>query len=123
VPPPTTTRIYGPAYTDAVTHLTTTLSTNTWGAWLPNQTVITATDTTDPYGQAAWSSLWLQADIKNYTTTGLYSTTVSPTTIPSSELVLPPRDYFGPTDCYDFPEDFVFGVVEKPEVLFFGKQF
>lgn len=30
--------------------------------------------------------------------------------MPSSELVLPPRDYFGPTDCYNFPEDFVFGV-------------
>lgn len=40
----------------------------------------------------------------------MYSTTVSPTPIPSSELVLPPRDYFGPTDCYNFPEDFVFGV-------------
>jgi beta-glucosidase/6-phospho-beta-glucosidase/beta-galactosidase len=24
--------------------------------------------------------------------------------------VLPPADYFGPTDCYDFPDDFVFGV-------------
>lgn len=23
---------------------------------------------------------------------------------------MPPQDYFGPTDCYDFPEDFVFGV-------------
>lgn len=30
--------------------------------------------------------------------------------MPSSELVLPPRDYFGPTDCYNFPKDFVFGV-------------
>jgi beta-glucosidase/6-phospho-beta-glucosidase/beta-galactosidase len=30
--------------------------------------------------------------------------------VPSSELVLPPRDYFGPTDCYNFPKDFVFGV-------------
>lgn len=30
--------------------------------------------------------------------------------MPSSELILPPQDYFGPTDCYDFPEDFVFGV-------------
>ena len=23
---------------------------------------------------------------------------------------MPPRDYFGPTDCYNFPDDFVFGV-------------
>lgn len=40
----------------------------------------------------------------------MYSTTVSPTPIPTSELVLPPSDYFGPNDCYNFPEDFVFGV-------------
>ncbi|GKZ34425.1 hypothetical protein AbraIFM66950_004700 [Aspergillus brasiliensis] len=39
-----------------------------------------------------------------------YSTTVSPTPISTSKLVLPPRDYFGPTDCYNFPDDFVFGV-------------
>lgn len=54
--------------------------------------------------------MWQQADIRNYTTTGLYSTTVSPTPVPSSELVLPPPDYFGPTDCYNFPDDFIFGV-------------
>lgn len=23
---------------------------------------------------------------------------------------MPPRDYFGPADCYDFPDDFIFGV-------------
>jgi beta-glucosidase/6-phospho-beta-glucosidase/beta-galactosidase len=40
----------------------------------------------------------------------MYTTTVSPTPIPSSQLVLPPRDYFGPTDCYEFPDDFAFGV-------------
>lgn len=50
------------------------------------------------------------ADIRSKTTTGSYSTTVSPTPVPSKELVLPPKDYFGPTDCYDFPNDFVFGV-------------
>ncbi|KAJ6091194.1 hypothetical protein N7467_003163 [Penicillium canescens] len=110
VPSPTTTRTYAPAYTDIAKHLTTTWSTSTWGSWLPGQTVISATDTDDPYGQAAWSSMWLQADLHNYTTTGMLSTTVSPTPVPSSELVLPPRDYFGPTDCYNFPKDFVFGV-------------
>ncbi|KAE8387822.1 glycoside hydrolase superfamily [Aspergillus alliaceus] len=110
VPSPTTTGTYGPPYSEAVKHLTTSPVTTTWGNWLPNQTVVTATDTNDPYGQAAWSSLWLQAGLENYTTTGLYSTTVSPTPVPSSELVLPPRDYFRPTDCYNFPDDFVFGV-------------
>ncbi|KAE8403267.1 glycoside hydrolase superfamily [Aspergillus pseudonomiae] len=107
---PTTTRTYAPPYSEAVKHLTASPVTTTWGNWLPSQTVITATDTDDPYGQAAWSSLWEQVDLENYTTTGLYSTTVNPTAIPSSELILPPRDYFGPTDCYNFPDDFIFGV-------------
>ncbi|KAJ5434741.1 hypothetical protein N7491_005336 [Penicillium cf. griseofulvum] len=107
---PTTTRKYAPPYTDVVKQLTTSWSTSTWGSWVPEQTIISATDTEDPYGQAAWSSMWLEADLHNYTTTGLFSTTVSPTPVPSSELVLPPRDYFGPTDCYNFPKDFVFGV-------------
>ncbi|KAJ5301270.1 hypothetical protein PENANT_c023G02248 [Penicillium antarcticum] len=110
VPSPTTTKTYAPAYTDVAKHLTTTWSTSTWGSWVPGQTVISATDADDPYGQAAWSSMWFEADLHNYTTTGMFSTTVSPTPVPSSELVLPPRDYFGPTDCYDFPKDFVFGV-------------
>ncbi|KAJ5281980.1 CAZyme family GH1 [Penicillium angulare] len=110
VPSPTKTKAYAPAYTKAVKKLTTSLSTSTWGDWLPGQTAISATDTNDPYGQAAWSSMWLEADLQNYTTTGLFSTTVSPTAVPSSELVLPPRDYFGPTDCYDFPNDFILGV-------------
>ena len=40
----------------------------------------------------------------------MYTTTVSPTPVPTSELVLPSPDYFGPSDCYNFPDDFVFGV-------------
>lgn len=110
MPAPTTTRTYAPAPSDAAKHLTTSLSTSTWGNWLPGQTSITATDTADPYGQAAWSSLWLNANLQGYTTIGLFSTTVSPTPVPSSDLVLPPSDYFGPSDCYDFPDDFIFGV-------------
>lgn len=61
---PTTTRTFAPAYTDAVRHLTS-LSTTTWGNWLPGKTVIRATDT-DRYGQAAWSSMWLEAKLENY---------------------------------------------------------
>ncbi|KAJ5219544.1 CAZyme family GH1 [Penicillium chermesinum] len=110
VPSLTTTRKYGPAPTDALKHFTTRLSTTTWGSWLPGHTAVAASDTADPYGQAAWSSMWLSADLQNYTTTGIYSTTVSPTPVPRKELVLPPADYFSPTDCYDFPKDFVFGV-------------
>ncbi|KAL4864097.1 hypothetical protein BDV12DRAFT_205927 [Aspergillus spectabilis] len=110
VPSPTTTSTFGPAYDKALETLSTSLSTTTWGSWLPGESTISATDTDDRYGQAAWSSQWLDARLVNYTSVGLYSTTVSPTAVPSDELVLPPRDYFGPTDCYDFPEDFLFGV-------------
>ncbi|KAK6347317.1 hypothetical protein TWF696_007388 [Orbilia brochopaga] len=107
IPPPATTSTYARPYT-ALSTLLPSMSTTTWGSWNPNDTA--ATDTADPYGQAAWSSLWAWANPPNFTTTGIYSTTVSPTPVPSSELVLPPADYFGPTDCYTFPPDFIFGV-------------
>nr|ATQ35962.1 beta-glucosidase [Talaromyces piceae] len=110
VPSPTSTPTFGPGYKEALKKLNTTLSTTTWGSWLPGQTVVEATDTSDKYGQAAWSSQWLHASLVNYTTVGLYTTTVEPTPLPSSQLVLPPKDYSTPTDCYDFPEDFAFGV-------------
>ena len=66
VPSPTTTKTYAPGYKDAVKHLKTTVSTTTWGNWLPGETVISATDSKDPYGQAAWSSMWLDAALANY---------------------------------------------------------
>lgn len=109
VPAPTRTT-FGPGYTEALSILGTSLSTTTYGSWLPGQTSISATDTEDPYGQAAWSSQWQDASLVGYTTVGLYTSTVSPTPVPSSELILPPKDYFGPSDCYVFPEDFLFGV-------------
>ncbi|KAH6977322.1 glycoside hydrolase superfamily [Ilyonectria sp. MPI-CAGE-AT-0026] len=108
VPAPTTTTTYA-APPESLATLVPSLSYTTWGKWNPNATT-TASDTNDPYGQAAWTSLWEHANPPNFTETAVYSTTVSPTPIPSSELVLPPRDYFGPTDCYNFPEGFAFGV-------------
>ncbi|KAJ6256839.1 Lactase [Drechslerella dactyloides] len=108
IAPPATTKTYAAPFAVLKTLLPTSLATTTWGSWSPNDTA--ATDTADPYGQAAWSSLWAWASPPNFTTTGIYSTTVSPTAVPSSELVLPPADYFGPTDCYTFPADFIFGV-------------
>ncbi|KAK6527282.1 hypothetical protein TWF281_010470 [Arthrobotrys megalospora] len=107
VSPLRTTTTYAPPYRKLRT-LIPPLKTTTWGNWNPNDTA--ATDTADPYGQAAWSSLWEWAAPTEFTTTGIYSTTVSPTPIPSSELVFPPKDYFGPTDCYNFPPGFIFGV-------------
>ncbi|KAF3922565.1 Lactase [Orbilia brochopaga] len=107
MPSPCTTSTYARPYA-ALSTLISSFSSTTWGSWSPNDTA--ATDTADPYGQAAWSSLWAWANPPNFTTTGIYSTTVSPTPLPSSDLVLPPADYFGPTDCYTFPADFIFGV-------------
>lgn len=66
IPSPTTTKTYAPAYKDAAKHLKTTVSTTTWGNWLPGETVIRATDREDTYGQAAWSSMWIKADLQNY---------------------------------------------------------
>lgn len=107
VPSPTTTTTYAPPYSQ-LSSLLSSVSYTTWGSWNPNGT--NATDTSAQYGNAAWTALWQHANPPNFTETGLYSTTVSPTPVASSELVLPPRDYFGPTDCYDFPEGFMFGV-------------
>lgn len=108
IPAPTTTTTYAAAYA-ALSSLVPDLSTTSWGNWDPNATT-TATDTANPYGNAAWSAVWNFVNPPNFTYTGIYSTTVPPTAIPSSELILPPRDFFGPTDCYNFPSDFVFGV-------------
>lgn len=52
----------------------TSLSTTTWGSFLPGQTVITATDSADPYGQSAWTSMWLSADLQNYVGLSSYTT-------------------------------------------------
>ena len=111
VPRPTTTATYARP-PESLTTLVPSLSYTTWGKWNPTAT-LNATDTSDPYGQAAWTALWKFANPPNFTAeaaTALFSTTVSPTPIPTSELVLPPRDYFGPTDCYNFPKGFQFGV-------------
>lgn len=108
VSPPTTTSTYAPPAASLKSFIPS-VSYTTWGSWDPRATVL-GTDTQDPYGQAAWTALWKLANPPNFTQTGLYSTTVSPTPVPTSELILPPRDYFGPTDCYVFPPGFMFGV-------------
>lgn len=104
-PGPTTT--YAAPY-ESLKHLGPNVSTTTWGNWNPDDAK--ATDTADPHGQAAWSSIWESAALPNFTFRGLYSTTVSPTPVPTSELVYPPPEYFLPQDCYNFPEGFIFGV-------------
>lgn len=108
VPPATTTSTYAPPPA-SLTTLVSPIAYTTWGKWNPNATTA-ASDTDNPYGNAAWTALWEFANPPNFTEKAVYSETVSPTPIPASELVLPPRDYFGPTDCYVFPPDFMFGV-------------
>ncbi|KXJ86155.1 putative beta-glucosidase [Microdochium bolleyi] len=105
-PGPSTT--YAPPY-GSLSHLVPGLSTTTWGNWDPNATV-KATDTQDPHGQAAFTALWERANLANFTFRGIYSTTVEPTPVPTSELILPPPDYFQPQDCRKFPKGFEFGV-------------
>ncbi|KHN99139.1 glycoside hydrolase [Metarhizium album ARSEF 1941] len=111
VPAPTATTTYAPP-PGVVSTLVTPLSYTTWGDWDPNGPV-EANDANDTYGRAAWSALWQHANPPSFTETALYSTTVSPTPVPTSELVLPPPDYFGPTDCYNFPAGFSFGVASS----------
>jgi beta-glucosidase/6-phospho-beta-glucosidase/beta-galactosidase len=108
---PTATTTYAPPF-ESLASLLSSASYTTWGDWDPTAEE-SATDNNDPYGEAAWTALWKSADPPDFVPTGLYSTTVEPTPIPSEELVLPPRDYFGPSDCYNFPEGFDFGVASS----------
>lgn len=106
--PTTTISTYAAHYTE-VSHLLGDLTTTTYGSWDPEASN-TATDSDDPYGQWAWTQRWIDAEIKNFTETGLYSTTVEPTAIPTESLIRPPRDAFHFDDDLKFPADFIFGV-------------
>lgn len=70
-----------------------------------------ATDTQDgPYGQSAYAALW---DNYTFTTSPPFTTTVSPTPVPSSELVFPPALYNRPyvdQNTTRLPDDFIWGV-------------
>ncbi|KAF2821974.1 beta-glucosidase-like protein [Ophiobolus disseminans] len=106
-PSPSTTRTYAPPYA-SLSHFVPSLSTTRWGNW-QSAANATVTDIGNPYGNASWSALWGAVPWVNFTR-GIYSTTVTPTPIPSSELVLPPPEAFGPQECYSFPADFMLGV-------------
>jgi beta-glucosidase/6-phospho-beta-glucosidase/beta-galactosidase len=113
-PSPTSTTTYAPPL-ESLTSLIGSVSYTTWGKWDPTANA-SATDTANPYGNAAWTNLWKMANPPNFTqeaASALFSTTIEPTPVPTEELVLPPRDYFGPTDCYNFPPGFEFGVASS----------
>lgn len=109
----TTTKYYGPNYTEVSSFLGE-LSTTTWGSF-DRDSNSTATDTADPYGQYAWSQVWSQAleSLGYYNTTSIYSTTVEPTAIPTESLVLPPQDSYQYADDLKFPESFTFGACDS----------
>jgi hypothetical protein len=107
-PSPTTTSNFAPPYASLI-HLVPNLTTTQWTSYDPLVTA-SVTDAGNPYGNASWSAMWTSVPFSNLTR-GVYSTTVQPTPIPSSELVLPPPDYFQPQGCYSFPADFMLGVV------------
>ncbi|KAL6889983.1 glycoside hydrolase family 1 protein [Trichoderma evansii] len=109
VPLFTSTPRYAPPYPE-IKHLLPNLSTTSWGNWDTRSASPVSLHTEDVYGHLAYSKLWEAAPLPNFTSRGLYSTTVSPTPVPTNELVLPPPLLFGPTDCYSVPQDFVFGV-------------
>lgn len=69
-----------------------------------------ATDLDDTYGQYAWSQMWKNANIQNFTNFALYSTTVEPTSVPTESLILPPPDAFKFESNLTYPSDFIFGV-------------
>lgn len=107
-PAPTTTKSYALPYASLST-LLPALTTTQWGNWEPSSNS-SATDSGVPYGNASWTALWASVSWTNFTR-GIYSTTVEPTAVPTSELVLPPPEYLTPRECYTFPEDFMLGVV------------
>ena len=107
-PAPTTTTTFAPPYA-SLSSLVPNLTTTQWGNWNPNSNA-TATDSGVPYGNASWTALWETVSWTNFSR-GIYSTTVEPTAVPTSELILPPPEYLSPRECYTFPKDFMMGVV------------
>lgn len=117
VPKPTSSApTYAPA-PESATSLVSALTYSTWGNWKPkSNSTSTASDANSggQYGNKAWSNLWSLANLPGLPPTStVYNATVEPTPVPTSQLVLPPADYFGPSglNCsYRFPPGFIFGV-------------
>ncbi|KAF7539755.1 hypothetical protein G7054_g1880 [Neopestalotiopsis clavispora] len=62
------------------------------------------------YGQSAYNALWAEANL-TYASTMPFSTTMSATPIPSSELVFPPELPIPKQETtYTLPDDFIWGV-------------
>jgi beta-glucosidase/6-phospho-beta-glucosidase/beta-galactosidase len=87
------------------------VQTTTWAKNVP------ASDLQDPYGQAQWNARWEPFMPNVSISTFTISTTVQPTPLPSSSLVLPPDTGFTYGDQnvqgLTFPSDFIFGAASS----------
>lgn len=96
---------YAPAFSEASTLLPANVTYTTYSL-NPN-----ATSTDDgAYGQSAYASLWVNY---TYPTPPPFTTTASPTAVPTSELVYPPALYNAPYIAQNesqLPADFIWGV-------------
>ncbi|CZR67291.1 related to beta-glucosidase [Phialocephala subalpina] len=99
---PKSTPTYARPFKD-LAYLVKNQTTTTWAS------IASPTDSSAKYGNVAWSALWASFNI----TTPPFTTTVSPTLVPSSELVkptpLPFPEQYQDTKKYSFPAGFLSG--------------
>ncbi|KAI0376942.1 glycoside hydrolase family 1 protein [Hypomontagnella monticulosa] len=102
LPKPTTTTTYAPPYSKLAS-LAGPQTTTTWAS------ISNPLDPDEGYGNLAWSSLWMPFSVDPPP----FTTTASPTPVPSSQLVKPTPLPFsvgnGKTDKLRFPKDFEWG--------------
>ena len=107
---------YPTPFAPPFTKVSTLLDTNiTYTTYSLNPEATTTED--GPYGQSAYAALWGSANL-SYSDSPPFTTTVSPTPIPPSELVLPPALPVIPIDTSNttimsLPSDFVWGVASS----------
>lgn len=103
--PLTLTTSYAPAFSEVSTLLPANVTYTTYSL---NQNSTPSDDGT--YGQSAYAALWVNY---SYPTPPPFTTTASPTPVPTSELVFPPALYNAPQIAQNasrLPSDFIWGV-------------
>lgn len=112
---------YTTPFAEPFSKVSTLLDPNiTYTTYTLNPTATATASITDdgPYGQSAYASLWKNASV-TYADHPPFTTTVSPTPVPSSELVFPPSLPVIPADQAGspfherplwLPRDFIWGV-------------
>lgn len=98
------TNAFGPPFSKASTLLPTSVVYTTYS--------LNRSATSEPggeYGQSAYAALWASL---SYSDSPPFTTTVSPTPVPTSELVFPPALYNKPLEeeCFQLPSGFIWGV-------------